>query len=370
MSEANAPLAELMQTWGTLWQTGFAPVWESYQQWAHSLEAFQLGQSQVGQTPGDTIWRYGRTHLIHYHPTTARPATTPPYRIPILIIPSLINRYYILDLMPDRSLVKSLVEEGFDVYLLDWGRPSIADATITFDEHITGYIHKAVTQVCQDANVEQVTLLGYCMGGLFAAVYTTLFGDRVANFVNLAGPIGFDDDGIFTLMTRADWFNADQLVETYGNIPADLLCWVFQMIRPSSHLVRALFFYERMEDRDFVRNFAAMQTWVFDQVAFPGETFRRYIKALYQENQLVNGSFTIHEQIIQLADITCPLLNIGSRQDETAPYQSVIILNELVSSEDNELLELRGPHVGMVAGSGAPKYFWPKLADWLRPRSG
>jgi polyhydroxyalkanoate synthase len=142
------------------------------------------------------------------------------------------------------------------------------------------------------------------------------------------------------------------------------------MIRPTSHLVRALFFYERMEDHDFVRSFAAMQTWIFDQVDFPGETFRRYIKDLYQENQLVNDLFVVGGQPVELGNITCPLLNISSKQDETAPFESVIILNEMVGSEDNELLELRGPHVGMVAGRSAPKYFWPKLAAWLEIRSG
>jgi polyhydroxyalkanoate synthase subunit PhaC len=365
MSESIDPLSQLVQTWGKLSQAGFSPIWESYKKWAHSIEAYQLGQSQVSQTSGDIIWRHGRTYLIHYHP-----ATQQQYPIPILIIPSLINRYYILDLMPNRSLIKFLVESGFNVYLLDWGRPTSDDVGVTFDAHISEYMHRAVEKVSQDTNVEQVTLLGYCMGGLLTAVYTALYPERVANLVNLAGPIGFDDDGIFSLMTRSDWFDADQLVNTYGNIPADLLCWVFQMIRPTSHLVRALFFYERMEDDDFVRSFAAMQTWIFDQVDFPGETFRRYIKDLYQENQLVNGAFTINDQPVWLANITCPLLNIGSKQDETAPYESVIILNEMVSSEENDLLELRGPHVGMVAGRGAPKYFWPKLAEWLELRSG
>jgi polyhydroxyalkanoate synthase subunit PhaC len=365
MSESKDPIPQLMQSWGEMWQAGFSPVWETYNKWAHSMEAYQLGQSQVGQTPSDIFWRLGRTRLIHY-----RPATQQQYRIPILIIPSLINRYYILDLMPDRSLINFLVQAGFNIYLLDWGRPSLEDANITFDAHISEYIHKAVEKVSEDAGVEQVTLLGYCMGGLLTAVYTALYPERVANLVNLAGPIGFDDDGIFSLMTRSDWFDADQLVNTYGNIPADLLCWVFQMIRPTSHLVRALFFYERMEDENFVRSFAAMQTWIFDQVDFPGETFRRYIKDLYQENQLINGLFMINNQPVRLGNINCPFLNISSKEDETAPYKSVIILNEMVGSEDNDLLELRGPHVGMVAGRGAPKYFWPKLAEWLKLRSG
>lgn len=365
MIPPNDALPQYWASWRDLWESGFDTIWENYRIWAHSVEAYQLGQSQVGQTPADKIGDFGRTHLLRY-----RPLVDVRYQIPVLIIPSLINRYYILDLMPDRSLIRTLVESGFVVYLLDWGRPTTLDVQMTLDAHVQDAIDFAVNRVCLDAGVEQSTLLGYCMGGTFAAMYAALLPDRVANLVNLAGPISFHDDGIFSLMTRSDWFDADQLVDTYGNIPAALLCWVFQMIRPTSHLVRALFLYERMDDQDFVRSFAAMQTWIFDQVDFPGETFRRYISDLYQENKLIHGRLKIHDQVVRLADIAAPLLNITSQQDETAPYESVKILNELASSEDNQLLELRGPHVGMVAGSGAPKYFWPKLSEWLAHRSG
>lgn len=349
-----------MRAWANLWQAGFNTVWAGYLRWLNSVNTYQLGQNEVGQTPAREVWRYGRTRLIRYLPTT--PVQ---YPVPVLCVPSLINRYYILDLLPERSLVSYLVSRGLNVYLLDWGRPSPADSRLTLDAHITEYLGQAVQQVQADSGAPQVSLLGYCMGGMFAAVYTSLFSAPVAALVNLAGPINYHDDGIFSLLTRADWFDPDRLVETYGNIPADLLCYTFQMLRPTSHLLRALYLYERLEDRDYVRSFAAMQTWVFDQVDFPGEAFRRYVKALYQQNQLVNDALEVDGRAVRLNHIRCPLLTIASQQDETAPCHSVTILNDLVASTDRELLMLRGPHVGMVAGSSAPKYLWPPLADWL-----
>ena len=355
---------QLMQSWSNLWQAGFATMWQGYEQWARSVGAYQLGQDQVGQTPADVVWQYGRIRLLHYKPTTKSQSV-----VPLLCIPSLINRYYILDLIPERSMVKYLVNRGLNVYMLDWGRPSAADAEVTFDQHITEYIHKTVEFVQTANNVSQVSLLGYCMGGMFSTVYTSLFGKQVANLVNLAGPINFHDDGIFSLMTSGDWFDVDRLVDTYGNIPADMLLWTFNMIRPTANMLRALYLYERMEDEHYVRNFAAMQTWILDQVDFPGETFRRYVKALYQDNKLIKNELTIDDKSVDLGKITTPLLNITSKQDETAPWKSVVVLNEMVNSEDKELLMLKGPHVGMVAGRSAPKHFWPELADWLIHRS-
>ncbi|MCI0399340.1 MAG: alpha/beta fold hydrolase, partial [Chloroflexi bacterium] len=255
-------------------------------------------------------------------------------------------------------------------YMLDWGRPAPADAATTLDEHLTGYLAQAVAAVQADTQAGPVSLLGYCMGGMFVAVYASLFGAQVANLVNLAGPIGYHDEGIFSLLTRAEWFDPDRLVDTYGNVPAELLCWTFQMIRPTSHLLRALALYERMGDSDYIRSFAAMQTWIFDQVDFPGEAFRRYVKALYQQDQLVNDRFTVDGRPVHLRDVTCPLLTIASEHDETAPCRSVAVLNDLVSSRDKTLLTLKGPHVGMVAGSKAPVHLWPPLANWLVARSG
>ncbi len=364
MNDSADAFAQLWQQWYHLWQTGYAAVWQSYAQWMGSLQAYHLGQSQVAQTPADEIWRQGRVRLLRYRPTAAQL-----YPIPVLCVPSLINRYYILDLLPERSLMQRLVSLGLDVYMLDWGRPTAADAGISLDDHLTLYLHQALDAVLSHSRAPQATLLGYCMGGTFAAIYAALDGSRVANLVNLAGPINYHDDGIFSLLTRADWFDADKLVTAYGNIPAALLCATFQMLRPTSHLRRALYLAEQMDNDDYVRSFAAMQLWIFDQVDFPGAAFRRYIQALYQQNQLIHFRFTVHDRLVDLGRITCPVLTIASEHDETAPAHSVAILNDLVSSPDQELLLLKGPHVGMVAGRSAPQHLWPPLAAWLTARS-
>jgi polyhydroxyalkanoate synthase subunit PhaC len=352
--------AALLEQWYKLWQTGFATMWAGYNHWLRWATVPEIGRREVGQTPADEIWRKGRVRLYRY-----RPVNDNLYSRPILCVPSLINRNYILDLMRGRSLVAYLVGRGLNVYMLDWGQPTAEDSHLTLDEHLTGYLRQAVAAVRAQNEDEPVNLLGYCMGGMFAAIYASQYQEEVAGLVNLAGPINYHDGGIFSLLTRADWFDADKLVASYGNIPADLLSWTFQMLRPTSHLLRALYLAEHLDDPNYVRSYAAMQTWIFDQVDFPGEAFRRYIKALYQGNQLVRGEFTLDGRPVNLHDITCPVLTIASYDDETAPCGSVAILHDLVASQGNQLLLLHGPHVGMVAGSKAPQKLWPKLADWL-----
>jgi polyhydroxyalkanoate synthase subunit PhaC len=360
----NDQFARLLAEWGQLNEEGFATVWQDYLLWLQTANIAALGLQQVGQTPATAVWRRDRVSLHHYLPTVERR-----FAIPILCIPSLISRYYILDLLPERSLVAYLVGRGFDVYLLDWGRPSPADSRATLDDHISQYLYQAVETARQISGSERISLLGYCMGGMFSAVYTALYGRHIANLVNLAGPINYHDEGIFSALTRHDWFDVDRLVELCGNIPAELLLATFQALRPTANFLRAFHLRERRDDPAYVRGFAAMQTWVIDQVDFPGETFRRYIKDLYQQNQLVNGRLRIEGERVRLERIHCPTLTIASQNDETAPAASVAALNDLISSPDKQFLLLSDPHVGMVAGRRAPQRLWPQLADWLAARS-
>lgn len=351
---------EMMAYWFGAWQRGYQAVWESYGRWWTTMAIPEMGRQEVGQTPAGTIHQLDRVKVVRYHPQTEQQ-----YARPVLCVPSLINRHYILDLLRDRSLVAYLLQRGLNLYLLNWGDPGPADRELTFDAHISHYLRQAVAAVRADSGAEQVLLLGYCMGGMFTSIYASLFGAEVAGLVNLAGPINYHDDGIFSLLTRAEWFDVDLLVDAYGNVPADLLSWTFQMLHPTSHLVRLMGLAERLEDRQYVRSFAAMQSWIFDQVAFPGEAFRRYIKAFYQGNELLSGRFTLDDHPVDLAKIVCPVLTIASPHDETAPAGSVTILNERISSPDQSQLLLHGPHVGMVAGRKAPQTLWPHLANWL-----
>jgi polyhydroxyalkanoate synthase subunit PhaC len=355
-------IEQLLEQWSTLWQRGMAQVWRDYTNAQRTLR--RQGKLLVGQTPSTVVHTEGHLRLLHYHAQVDTPRA-----VPLLCIPSMINQYYVMDLTPERSLVGYLLAEGIDVYMLDWGRATEADRYRSLDEHITGLLRRCVQHVQAETGQPAVSLLGYCMGGMMAAAYAVLFPDEVATLINLAGPINYHDDGIYSVWTRPEWCHVDLMVDTLGNIPAELLNTTFHMVRPTDELLQALNYWERRDDPAYLRRFAAMQLWLNDPIPFPGEVFRKYIKDLYQHNLLLRGAFEIHGQPIDLHQIAAPTLTIAARQDHIAPWESVVVLHDLIASPDKARIVLESGHIGMVVGSDAHTQLWPRLSRWLYDRS-
>ena len=356
-------MPDLFERFATLWGSGLDRAWVEYQ--AAQADILTMGQALVGQTPAEVIYEEGALRLLHYAP---RQATTHP--TPVLCIPSLINRYYVLDLIPERSLVLALLEQGLDVYMIDWGTATAADRFRTLDSYVAGLLRRCVQEVQARAGIKAVTMLGYCMGGLFALAYAVLFPREVALLVNMAGPVNYHDHGIYSTWTRSKWFDADLIVDTMGNVPAQLLNATFHSVRPTNELVQAVKYWQRRDDEAFMRRFAAMQVWLNDPTPFPGEAFRKYIKDLYQQNLLLHGTFELAGQRIDPRTITTPTLTIAARKDHIAPWRSVAVLHDLVASEDRDRIVLESGHIGMVIGSTAHEQLWPHLGRWLVERSG
>ncbi|MBK9712702.1 MAG: alpha/beta fold hydrolase [Kouleothrix sp.] len=318
----------------------------------------------VAQTPADVVYVEGRLRLLHY-----RRAVERLYPIPLLIVPSLINRYYVLDLVPGRSLVEYLVGRGIDVYLLDWGAPGPADRTTTFDQYITGYLRRAVQRVRALSGQERVSLLGYSMGGTLTAIFSALYGRYVANLIELAAPIDFHDDGILSEWTRKDRFNVDLVVDTIGAMPAALMQASFRMLKPTYQIAQQIALAEQFGDMEAVQDFLALQSWLDDNIPFLGEAYRTYVKELYQENYLIQGKLVVGGKRVDLAQIEAPLLTVVAAKDCICPPQSSRVLNDLVASAEKQIIELPGGHTGIVSGRDAPGQLWPMLAEWLIARS-
>jgi polyhydroxyalkanoate synthase subunit PhaC len=320
--------------------------------------------SAVAQTPADTIYAEGMLKLLRY-----RPVTEHPQPIPLLIVPSLLNRYYLLDLVPGRSLVEYLVAQGIDVYLLDWGTPGPEDRTITFDQYVVGYLRRAVQRVRSHAGQERIGLLGYSMGGTLATIFAALYGRYVASLINIATPIDFHDEGILSQWARKERFNVDLVVDTLGAMPAALMQASFRMLKPTYQIAQQIAMAEQFGDMEAVQDFLAMQFWLDDNIPFLGEAYRTYIKELYQENHLIQGKLVVGGRRVDLALLEAPLLNVVASKDYICPVQSSKALNDLVSSQDRQVLELPGGHISVVAGTEAPNQLWPQLAEWLIARS-
>ena len=241
---------------------------------------------------------------------------------------------------------------------------------ISLDAFITEYLDRVVNTVARKSNSEQISLLGYCMGWTLTTIYTTLRPQAIKNMINLAAPIDFKDRGLLSRWTDAAYYPVDKLVDTYGNMPPSLMQVGFQMMKPTGQLAKWLTFFEKVENEEFVKVFLAMEAWTNDNLAFPGEAFRMYVKSYDQDNLLCQNRLVVAGERVDLGAITCAVLNIVARMDHICAPQSGSVLNELVSSADKQLVILPGGHVGIVSGTRARKYLWPTIGDWLVARSG
>jgi len=262
-----------------------------------------------------------------------------------------------------------MVNEGYDVYAIDWGTPGAAERRMTWDDFLGGLIRSAVRFTLRASHATDLTLYGYCMGGTMALAYAALYPAGVRNFVAQATPVDFHAGGVFTAWTRPDRFNVDALVDAYGNVPIELMESGFSMMAPIQRMTKWLDVFRRIDDPDFVTTFLAMERWASDNVPFPGEVYRQYIKDCYQENNFCHGRMVVGGERVDLGKIACPVLSVIADNDTIAPPKSSEALDRLVSSTDKETLRFPVGHIGLSSSSKGPKHIWPKIAAWIGARS-
>jgi len=325
-------------------------------------------KAQTGQSPKEVVWTKNKARLYHYLSTPGKR-----YPVPILLVYSLINRPYVLDLVPGNSLVEYLVNQGFDVYLLDWGVPGDEDASLAFEHFVLDYLARAVKQVLRTSRAQEFTLLGYCLGGTMSAMYAALFpGKPLRNLVLLTAPIDFtpNETGLYGLWTSAKYLNPDRLVEAFGNVPGELIDTANRMVKPVTNYIGTyVTMWDRIIQEKPMETWLAMNKWVNDGVPFPGEAFRQLIRDLYQQNKLVRGELRLRGQRVDLGQIACPVLDIAGKKDHICTLPQAEALMRHIGSQDKELLVLDAGHVGVLTGSEAKRGLWPKLRSWLEPRS-
>jgi polyhydroxyalkanoate synthase len=327
----------------------------------------------VGTTPSEIVYSEDDMKLLHYIPVVEKP-----YPVPVLIVYAFVNRYYILDLQPDKSVINKLLNEGFDVYIIDWGYPSGSDRYLTLDDYVNGYINSAVDKIREWSEMEKITLFGVCQGGTLSTMYAALHPEKVKNLVTLVTPINFDTDkGLLHIWAKS--LDVDKIVDFYGIVPGDLLNIGFLLTDPFRLMIdKYVGLFDRIEfepddaglkNEETVRNFLRMEKWIFDSPDQAGEAYRQFMKDCYQKNLLIKNEMKLDGKIINLKNITMPLLNVMAETDHLVPNEASIPLNEAVSSEDKEMLVFPTGHIGIFVGSKSQKEVCPRIAEWLKPRS-
>ena len=322
--------------------------------------------TRVGTTPRDVVFREGTLSLLRYRRRT--PAT---YAEPVLFCYALVNRPYILDLQPGKSVVERYLERGFDVYLIDWGVPSHDDRGLTLGDYVSGRLARVVDFVLRERGRERLHLLGYCMGGTLSALYTALQPRKVETLTLLAAPIDFSGkESLLHVWTNRRSFDVDTLIDVHGNCPAEFLQTCFLSMRPVQNLLeKNISFLENFDDSRFLSSYFAMETWVNDNIPVAGATFRQFVHKLYQNNELVRGEFELGQQRVDLEQIRCPLLLLTADKDHLVVPTSTRGICRHVGSREVDELRIDAGHVGLVVSSKAHKTLWPAATRWLAERS-
>jgi polyhydroxyalkanoate synthase len=327
----------------------------------------------IATVPREEVWREDMMRLYRCTPLVER--THP---VPVLIAYALVGRFQMIDLEADRSLVRKLLAQGFDVYFIDWGLPGRAQRWLTIDDYVSGYLDRCVDVVRERCGEAKINLLGICQGGVFTACYAALFPDKVRNLAFTVTPIDFHGDrrdpqpgaGYMNQWARAlTPEDIDELVDAYGSAPGSMVGFAFLMMNPVSNLTKyTIDLIDVLDDDAKLVNFLRMERWIADRPDHPGEVFRQWFKDLYQDNKLVRNELVLGGRTVDLRNVTMPVLNVYATGDTIIPVACTRGVGDRFGTTDYTEVPVPGGHIGTFVGGKAQKILAPTIAAWFKAR--
>jgi poly[(R)-3-hydroxyalkanoate] polymerase subunit PhaC len=305
-------------------------------------------------------WEKGSTRLLDYsRAPEAKDASGPA----LLVAPSLVNRGYVLDLMPGRSLMRGLAGQGMRPYLIEWGAPGPAEAGIDLDGYILDRLGACLDAVRVATGTKPV-LVGYCMGGLLALPLAVRRQQELSGLALLAAPWDFHADGGAQSRLAAGlmgaWF---AMFDALGGVPVDVLQMFFASLDPLLALKKFLAFSDCEPDSERAQAFVALEDWLNDGVMLPAAVARTCILGWYGENTPARGAWEVGGAPVRPQDITLPTLAVVPQKDRIVPPASAIALANAIP--DARILTPPAGHIGMVVGGQRRTHLWEPLAEWI-----
>ena len=266
-----------------------------------------------------------------------------------------------------------MVRQGYDVYLLDWGSPGPEDKNLKFDDYALDYLPRAIRKMKSVSGSAEFTMLGWCIGAILATLYAAVFpDDGLRNLLLLTAPLDFSNKQAITFAGWTDerYFDVEKLLAMFGNMPAEMIEYGARALKPVENFVgNYLRLWDNIDDPKVVESWHAMNTWVTDNIPMAGGAFRQLIIDLYRNDSLMQGTWGVRGQKVDVSRIKANLFTLIASEDHiTPPCQSETIAQR-VSSRDKEVFRVSGGHIGIMAGSQAAKKTWPHMDEWLAARS-
>jgi polyhydroxyalkanoate synthase len=302
---------------------------------------------KVGRTPKDVVWQHHKAQLWRYRNDDVR------YRPPVVIVHSLVSRSYVLDLYPGNSAIQFFLSQGLDVYLLDWGVADEAEAANTLETYTERYIPEALESIGGE-----VTLLGYCFGGVLGLLAAARGGLPIRNLICMATPVDFTGMRAITALVRDGRLEPDDVIDSTGNVPPEAVENAFRLLKPTAEYSQYATLWEHLWNDQYMEGYQAMGQWTRDHVPFPGAAFRQTVERLVRGNELME---------MDLGAIDMPVLNVMAERDHIVPLASAEPLARVIPQ--TEELRLAAGHVGLVAGRAAAKVTLPGISGWIAEHS-
>jgi len=313
----------------------------------------------INRTPSEII-PMGGTFEVHHYKTDSPQK----FKTPILIVGSLINRHYILDLLPETSIIRHFQQLGFDVYATDWRMPTIKDEEMPLASYAHDYLENAVDKVEEITGSRNVTLFGYCWGGILSLIYSAIHPKDVKNLILHATPVDFGKPPTVLESWIKD-LDVKKFVSTFGNVPSSFLNIAFILRNPLEAALKYQFYFSQPRSIKEITQFFAVESWLYDSVPIIGKTFEKIIDEIYKKNLFIQNKMMLGDTLIDLKNITVPVLNIVGTNDDLVSAESSRTITDVISSKDKKTLEFPTGHVGLCISRTAHKKLWPEVGKWL-----
>lgn len=361
MSPSNVPFLN-PEVWQRTVESGGENLKQGFANWLEDVEhmtrrlppvgaeAFRPGE-HVAVTPGKVVFRNRVMELIQYAPTT-----TTVFAEPVLIVPAWIMKYYILDLSPNNSLIRYLVERGHTVFVMSWINPGPEDRDLSMEDYIEDGAMAALNAVSAIVPDRKIHAAGYCLGGTLLSIAAAAMardGDaRLKTATLFAAQTDFTEAGeLMLFIDDAQLSFLDDLMSSQGYLETGQMAGTFQLLRSNnliwSRLVHEYLMGERAPMTD-------LMAWNADGTRMPARMHSEYLRAMFLKNDLAEGRYRVHGEPVTIEDIKVPIFSVGTETDHVAPWRSVFKIHLLTDAEVTFVLTSGGHNAGIVSEPGHP----------------
>ena len=303
------------------------------------------------------------------------------HAVPLVLVPPLGVTTETFDLMPNRSLVRYMTARGFKVYLICWGKPGRRHAGLGIKDYADRMMGEALASVRAHSGVDEVSLMGWCMGGLLSLIHAGLQrNSQIRNIITVASPIDMRGGGMVAGVAQALNTPA-MLIRKYTDLrllamnperfhtPGWVTTLAFKLTDPIGSVTTYWDLITNLWDREFVESHSTTSNYLNNMLSYPAGVLQDFLVKVAVDNKLADGEIDVGRKISRFRNIRSAMLVFAGEEDVLVPASTARGILDLVASRDQHFELAPGGHMGVILGSGAQRAVWAKSADWLVSRS-